>query len=31
MVEKQLEEYSKRLKRFTVSERRREDRNEDDD
>jgi predicted ATP-dependent protease len=31
MVEKQLEEYSKRLKRFTVSERRREDRNEEDD
>jgi predicted ATP-dependent protease len=31
MVEKQLEEYSKRLKQFTVSERRREDRNEEDD
>ena len=31
MVEKRLEEYSKRLKQFTVSERRKEDRNEEDD
>lgn len=31
MVEKRLEEYSKRLKQFTVSERRKEDQNEEDD